>query len=345
MTLHAEADNLELSLDDWRRIDSLCDRFEAACLAGEQPDPTAFLADMADADGSVRDHLFRELLSLDLEACRRRGEKPDVAVYRERLPRASRGRRCGLRGTRSGKADAGLAVNRGRRDRPAGRTRSELDRVRSDLPPAELNPGALEALRAEGYEVLGELGRGGMGVVYLARKVALNRLCALKMILTGAHAGSAALARFRAEAETIARLRHPDIVQIYHVGEADGLPYLELEYLPGGSLDQALDGSPRPAGEAARLVEMLARAIAEAHRQGIVHRDLKPANILLDADGRPKVADFGLAKILDSDDGLTRSRVVLGSPSYMAPEQAEGDSRRSARRPTSTRSGRSSTSC
>ena len=114
------------------------------------------------------------------------------------------------------------------------------------LPRAELSPAALEALRAAGYEILGELGRGGMGVVYLARKLALNRPCALKMILAGSHAGSAAAARFRTEAEAVARLRHPDIVQIYQVGEAGGLPFLELEYLPGGSLDRALDGTPRP---------------------------------------------------------------------------------------------------
>jgi tetratricopeptide (TPR) repeat protein len=144
------------------------------------------------------------------------------------------------------------------------------------------------------------------------------------MILAGPHAGTAISARFRAEAEMIARLQHPDIVQIYHVGEADGLPFLELEYLPGGSLDKVLDGTPVPPKEAARLIETLARAIAEAHRQGIIHRDLKPANILLDAAGHPKVADFGLAKLLDSDAGLTRSRAVIGSPSYMAPEQAEG---------------------
>ena len=181
-------------------------------------------------------------------------------------------------------------------------------------------------MRSAGYEILGELGRGGMGVVYLARKLALNRPCALKMILAGRMPGSAAAARFRTEAEAVARLRHPGIVQIYHVGEAGGLPFLELEYLPGGSLDRVLDGTPRPPAEAARLVEALARAIAEAHDKGIVHRDLKPANILLDADGSPKVADFGLAKVLDSDSGLTRTQTVLGSPSYMAPEQAEGRS-------------------
>ena len=165
-----------------------------------------------------------------------------------------------------------------------------------------------------------------MGVVYLARKLALNRPCALKMILAGPHAGSAAAARFRTEAEVVARLRHPGIVQIYHVGEAGGLPFLELEYLPGGNLDRALDGTPRAPEKAARIVEVLARAIAEAHGKGIVHRDLKPANVLLEADGSPKIADFGLAKLLDSDSDLTRTQTVLGSPSYMAPEQAEGRS-------------------
>jgi eukaryotic-like serine/threonine-protein kinase len=327
MTVRAEANKLDLSLDDWRRIDSLCDRFEAAFLAGERPDPTAFLDGMKGATGSVRDHLVRELLSVDLEACRRRGEKPDVAIYRERFPQHREAVEAAFAALDLEKRTLTSAANRGRRDWTGESNGSKLTEFGTDLPPAELNPGALEALRSEGYVVLGELGRGGMGVVYLARKVALNRLCALKMVLTGAHAGSGALARFRAEAETIARLRHPDIVQIYHVGEADGLPYLELEYLAGGGLDQALDGSPRPAGEAARLVEVMARAIAEAHRRGIVHRDLKPANILLDGGGHPKVADFGLAKIVDSDGGLTKSRVVLGSPSYMAPEQAEGDTR------------------
>ena len=143
------------------------------------------------------------------------------------------------------------------------------------------------------------------------------------MILAGPHAGSVAAARFRAEAEAVARLQHPGIVQVYHVGEAGGLPFLELEYVSGGSLDRALDGTPWPPAAAARLVEALARAIALAHRKNVVHRDLKPANILLDHDGSPKIADFGLAKSLDWDAGLTKTNAVLGSPSFMAPEQAE----------------------
>ena len=191
----------------------------------------------------------------------------------------------------------------------------------------EIGTTARVALAKAGYEVIGELGRGGMGVVFLARNVALNRTCALKMILGGPFAGEAAAARFRIEAEAVARVHHPGIVEIYHIGHVDGLWFLELEYLPGGSLESTLDGTPWPSGKAARLVEALAHAVAEAHRYRIVHRDLKPGNILLDATSQPKVADFGLAKILDSEDGLTMTNLILGSPSYMAPEQAEGNAR------------------
>ena len=175
-----------------------------------------------------------------------------------------------------------------------------------------------------GYEITGELGRGGMGVVYHARHVRLNRPCALKMILAGAHAGPDDVARFVTEAEAIARLEHSSIVQIRHIGDSDGLPFLELEYVAGGSLDRQLNGTPWPPPRAARLAEQVALAIAEAHRHAIVHRDLKPSNVLLAADGTPKVGDFGLAKMLDGTSALTRSESVMGSPSYMAPEQAQG---------------------
>jgi eukaryotic-like serine/threonine-protein kinase len=193
--------------------------------------------------------------------------------------------------------------------------------------PSDLNADTAErakSVRIPGYEVLGELGRGGMGVVYRARQVRLNRPCALKMILAGPHAKAESAARFLAEAEAIARLQHPHIVQIHHIGESDGLPFFELEYLPGGSLDQQLDGTPWVPRRAARLAEQLARGIAEAHRLGVVHRDLKPSNVLLAADGTPKISDFGLAKTLGSEAGLTRSEAIMGSPSYMSPEQAQG---------------------
>jgi formylglycine-generating enzyme required for sulfatase activity/tetratricopeptide (TPR) repeat protein len=175
-----------------------------------------------------------------------------------------------------------------------------------------------------GYEILAELGRGGTGVVYQARQVRLGRVVALKMILAGAQAGARDRARFRAEAEALARLQHPNVVQIHEVGDDGGRPYLALEYVDGGTLADKLRGTPQPAREAARLVETLARAVHAAHEKGVVHRDLKPANVLLTADGTPKVVDFGLARRLDGVTLHTQTGVVIGTPDYMAPEQAEG---------------------
>jgi WD40 repeat protein len=163
-----------------------------------------------------------------------------------------------------------------------------------------------------------------MGVVYEARQVGLNRQVALKTILAGGHASVADLDRFRTEAEAIARLLHPNIVQVYETGAHAGLPYFSLEFCPSGSLDSKLDGTPWEPERAAALVEALARAIQHAHAHGVIHRDLKPANVLLAADGTPKVTDFGLAKRLDSTSARTQAGAILGTPSYMAPEQAGG---------------------
>jgi serine/threonine protein kinase len=177
-----------------------------------------------------------------------------------------------------------------------------------------------------GYEILSVLGRGGMGVVYKARQVALKRLVALKMILSADHAGDEALARFKIEAEAVARLRHPYIVQVFESGNAAGHPYLALEFIEGGTLSQKLAGTPVAAREAAVLCQRLAEGMQAAHAAGVVHRDLKPQNVLLDGGSleRPKIADFGLAKTLDDDSGRTRTGQVMGTPSYMAPEQADG---------------------
>lgn len=214
------------------------------------------------------------------------------------------------------------------------------------LPAANLAGPADGALPSvPGYEVLGELGRGGMGVVYQAWQVGLQRVVALKMILTGSQAGPHELARFRAEAEAIARLQHPNIVQIYDVGTTAGRPYFVLEYVAGGTLAERLRGQPQPAQGAAQLVETLARAVHAAHASGVIHRDLKPANILLAGGGwrleggeskadhssthhpppatlHPKITDFGLAKCADAAYAATVTGELLGTPSYMAPEQA-----------------------
>ena len=205
-----------------------------------------------------------------------------------------------------------------------------------------------------GYEILEELGHGGMGVVYKARQIALGRVVALKMILAGGRASEEGLARFRTEAEAVARLQHPGIVQIHETGVHDGLPYFSLEYVAGGSLDRKLMGTPLPPASAARLTELLARAMEAAHKKHILHRDLKPANVflmpteeaggvLIDTNPKPqgevlrtlgvitpgstrylpKIGNFGLAKKLD-EAGQTGSGAVMGTPSYMAPEQAAG---------------------
>jgi hypothetical protein len=196
-----------------------------------------------------------------------------------------------------------------------------------------------------GYDILEVVGHGGMGIVYKARQVKLNRLIALKMILWGAP--PAELARFRTEAEVVASLEHPHIIRIYEVGEHAGHPYLVLEWADRGNLAGHLSGAPLPAQSAAGLLLPLARAVALAHARGIIHRDLKPANVLLRTNDKdataeasaqaprgsilpafplavPKIADFGLAKRLDADQGQTQTGAVLGTPSYMAPEQAKG---------------------
>jgi serine/threonine protein kinase len=209
----------------------------------------------------------------------------------------------------------------------------------ADTPPA--------APAIPGYEVLAVLGRGGMGVVYKARQLQLNRVVALKMILAGGHAGEEDLLRFLAEAEAVAALQHPNVVQLYHFGRHDGLPYFTPEFVAGGSLTDRLKDTPLPPREAARVVEQIAHGIAHAHARGIVHRDLKPANVLL-ADRRtsrlacpgappgqagslsyePKVTDFGLARRVEVGSGLTATGAVIGTPSYMAPEQAGGQGKR-----------------
>jgi serine/threonine-protein kinase len=175
-----------------------------------------------------------------------------------------------------------------------------------------------------GYEVEAVLGRGGMGVVYRARHLRLSRTVALKMLIAGPYAGPHERARFQREAEAVAGLRHANIVQVYDVADYEGLPYFTMECVEGGSLAQKLAGMPQPARQAATLMATLAEAVHVAHQGGIVHRDLKPANVLLTADGTSKITDFGLARRLTGEAASTQSGVPLGTPSYMAPEQAAG---------------------
>jgi WD40 repeat protein/serine/threonine protein kinase len=176
------------------------------------------------------------------------------------------------------------------------------------------------------YHILQEIGRGGMGVVYRARDADLKRIVALKMILAGEHAGLRERARLRLEAQATAQIMHPNVVQIFEIGEHEDLPFLAMEYVAGGNLSRTLRAMPQAFRWSARMTETMARAIHVAHLRGIVHRDLNPSNILIAVDGTPKISDFGLAKFLVDDSGISLNGVILGTPSYMAPEQVSGNS-------------------
>jgi serine/threonine protein kinase len=290
--------------DHARHILQVCHAFEAAWGAGQRPVIEQYLRD---TPLSARAVLFRELLRLDLAYRGRGNEQPTVEEYRQHFP------------------DEGDLIQAVFREMPTtgtpqpGAVRSASRGTEPAYEPAADWPAV------PGYEILGQLAPGGMGVVYKARQVGLSRTVALKMIRTGLHAGPQERARFRVEAEAVASLSHPHIVSIYDCGEWNGMPYLAMEFAEGGSLAQQLKSHSLPPAQAAALVETLARAVQFVHDHGLIHRDLKPANILLTDQNIPKLADFGLARRLDRDQGLTGTQAILGTASYMAPEQAAGD--------------------
>jgi hypothetical protein len=308
---------------------------------GERPLVESYLAQLPPED--VDDEILLNLLYAEMALREEAGEAVRLAEYRARFPRH------GLRLERQLPVFRGLkpgawpepepdltVVTDGKPASAEGTTAADtrpapvaVGANAPTQPPPEGPNGPLEGERVQvpGYEILEVLGRGGMGVVYKARQVHLKRVVALKMILASAHASPEQMARFRFEAEAEARMQHPNIVQVYEVGERDGCPYFSLEYVEAGSLATRLTGQPLPAREAAHLIAVLARAVAYAHQHGILHRDLKPANVLLTAAGEPKIADFGLAKRLEDDHGQTQSGAVIGTPAYMAPEQAAGKGR------------------
>ncbi len=187
------------------------------------------------------------------------------------------------------------------------------------------NTGGSKFPNVPGYDILGELGRGGMGVVYRAKQRGLGRMVALKMILGGANVNPDDIARFELEARAVGSMTHPNIVQVYEVSEFNGAPFFSLEFVDGGPLDSKLKSEPQPAEWCAQMMLQLSRGMAYAHSMQIIHRDLKPANVLITKDGIGKIADFGLAKKMDADDGKTRAGSIMGTPSYMPPEQASGE--------------------
>src|SRR5580765_4342150 len=197
------------------------------------------------------------------------------------------------------------------------------------VPGKEKTARAAELLGELGdYELLDEVGRGGQGVVFRARQKSLNRTVALKVISLGQWASKAHLKRFRLEAEAAARLEHPGIVPIHEVGERDGSCYFSMKFVEGGQLDEVVRRTPMSIRGAAELIEKVGRTVHYAHEHGILHRDIKPGNILLDAKGEPHLTDFGLARLVESESSVTQTLDVLGTPSYMAPEQAVGDTRK-----------------
>jgi serine/threonine protein kinase/predicted RNA polymerase sigma factor len=342
----------------YARQEQLLEAFEAAWRRGERPAVEDYLPkDAADPE------LLLDLLHVDLEYRLQAGEPARAEEYLTRFPEAAGdpafalaliAREYQLRQRREPGLDAREYVDRFPQFRdelaqylspvqgevpraapPAEVTPAEPDTVPPGLPSPEGTGDDLASRKPPavarptypaipGFEILDILGRGGMGVVYKARQLRLNRLVALKMILAGPHAGPEELNRFRREAEAVAQLQHPHIVQIHEIGEHDGRPYCALEFVDGGTLAQQLAGTPLPPRQAAALAETLARAVHAAHEKNIIHRDLKPANVLLTPGGVPKLTDFGLAKRLDVDTAHTQSGAIMGTPSYMAPEQAAG---------------------
>ncbi len=285
-----DPDRDDLGVTLFQQVIAVCEQFEEAFQRGLAPRIEDYLGS---AGGEVRARLFLELVMTEQELFRKAGlAGPTIDELRRRFPEFS---------ASIVKSIATRAV--------VPSTSIEAPRDLPDIP---------------GYEMIEEVGQGMMGVVYKARQIRLNRICAVKMIR---HTRSEAAARFLTEAEAVARLRHPGIVQLYSMGDHQGQPFLEMEYIDGGTLAQSLDGTPMSVRSAAGLIELLALAAAEAHRQKVIHRDLKPGNVLLTRDKRPMIADFGLAKCAENGSGLTRTDSVLGTPSYMAPEQADGRAR------------------
>jgi serine/threonine-protein kinase len=282
-----------------RRVNAVCERFESCWRAGERPWIEAFLAESPEPD---RPALLVELLRLELELRREQGECVDLDEYRGRFPEAHHAIEDALREGRD----------------------EETVAYESTDPPAVLAGGGAELGAFGDYVLLYEIARGGMGVVYKARQLSLKRVVALKMTLSGAFASESERERFRLEAEMAANLDHPNIVPIYEVGEHQGHHFFSMKLVEGTNLARQVGQLCDQPQAIAGIVATIARAVDHAHQHGFFHCDLKPANILIDREGRPYVTDFGLARRVEDNSALTASGAILGTPSYMAPEQASG---------------------
>lgn len=298
----------QLPAEDQLRLELICTRFEAALRAGAS---VTLEETLQSESGPCRAVLFTELLNLEVAYQSGQNRAPNPETYRNRFPEYGHLIERILRG-----------------DQPAAN-------LTQTHPHGSVRAAQRELPRIDGYEILGEVARGGMGIVYKARHLGLNRLVAIKMLLHTDFAHEQQLTRFLIEGETLARLRHPNIVQVFDIGHQKGVPFLVLEFVAGGTLAERLSQAAIPPAQAAALVEQLARATHHAHLQGIIHRDLKPANVLLEPvsegnngsrnHGLAKIADFGLARLAEQHAGISMSGQVMGTPAYMAPEQARGE--------------------
>ncbi|MHB1556515.1 MAG: serine/threonine-protein kinase, partial [Isosphaeraceae bacterium] len=305
------SESARLNLDDIdlelaRRIDAICRRYEAERRVDGSSSIENYLGELPEAG---RQALRQELEALEREL--RAAAEP---------PTDPDGSPVGAAGDAHGppvSSQPTVAI---------ASSRDAATEVLSGLPDraGPDAPGPVQVRDFGDYEILRELARGGMGIVFLARQVSLNRPVALKMILAGQLADEADVRRFYSEAEAAANLDHPGIVPIHEVGQHQGQHYFSMGFVDGPSLAQRLADGPIPPREAAELMARVAGAIAYAHGRGLIHRDIKPGNILLDRDGSPRITDFGLVKKVEGDSALTASGQIMGTPSYMPPEQASG---------------------
>ncbi len=324
----------------WTQIERLVEEFEQAWQGGQRPSIDDYLR-----GGSDRPTLLRQLIQSELECRLKAGEAARVEEYLTRYPELADERLAIIAFLRTewrirARIEPELSFQEYRQRFPelAQELIDERHTLASDDRPgipATLDTRANHATvttRAElpripGYEIEKELGRGAMGVVYKARQLGLDRVVALKMIRHAENASVEDRQRFQVEVRALARLKHPNIVQIHEVGEHQGEPFFALEFVEGGTLAERAARQQMPVAEAAKLTTILARAVHAAHEAKVVHRDLKPSNILLTQDGTPKISDFGLAKHLDAESIRTQSGAVFGTPAYMSPEQASGRSK------------------
>jgi len=319
-------------LEKARRIHAVCEEFESRWRAGDRPRIEDLLEK---ADHCEQAEVLEELLILEIELRRAVGEHPSLSEYRSRFSGGG-----GLVETAFAQAalasraalDTDAVSDSGRA--PDADSTATADLTDSESPTGGSSPSPIPSFESIGdYEVLEEIARGGMGVVYKARQKSLKRLVALKMILSGQMATSDERERFLREAELAANLDHPNIVPIIEVAESQGCPFFSMKLIEGDSLSRQIKrmkrtGTYHDPQTAARMVATIARAVHYAHEHGFLHCDLKPSNVLVDREGRPHVTDFGLAKRASEDSSVSISGAILGTPNYMAPEQASGARKR-----------------